>query len=96
LQHLLRQLAGDNLLLHFNDYTDQVLDGVICGLLTQQYFAVSDEQEATHNNSAIKGFHEEVFCDVALDVLMEELTADLDEDIQELLEQEKERNTFDL
>ena len=40
------------------------LTGVICGLLTQQYFAVSDEQEATHNNSAIKGFHEEVFCDV--------------------------------
>jgi len=40
------------------------LTGVICGLLTQQYFAVSDEQEATHNNSAIKGFHEKVFCDV--------------------------------
>ena len=40
------------------------LTGVICGFLTQQYFAVNDEQEATHNNVAIKGFHEEVFCDV--------------------------------
>jgi len=27
LQHLLSQLAGDNLSLYFNDYTDQVLDG---------------------------------------------------------------------
>ena len=27
LQHLLSQLAGDHLLLYFNDYTDQVLDG---------------------------------------------------------------------
>lgn len=26
LQHLLSQLAGDNLSLYFNDYTDQVLD----------------------------------------------------------------------
>ena len=40
------------------------LTGVICGLLTQQYLAVNDEQEATQNNSAVKGFHENVFCDV--------------------------------
>ena len=30
LQHLLSQLAGDNLSLYFNDYTDQVLDGESC------------------------------------------------------------------
>ena len=27
LQHLLSQLAGDNLSLYFRDYTDQALDG---------------------------------------------------------------------
>lgn len=27
LQHLLSQLAGDNLSLYFSDYTDQTLDG---------------------------------------------------------------------
>lgn len=96
LQHLSSQLAGDNLSLYFSDYTDQVLDGIICGLLTKQYLAVNDEVEATHSNSAITRFHEEVFCDLAMDVLMEELTAHLDEDIQELHESERERNTFDL
>ncbi|KAJ7333080.1 hypothetical protein OS493_018252 [Desmophyllum pertusum] len=96
LQHLLSQLAGDNLSLYFRDYTDQALDGMICRLLTQQYLAVNAEQQATQSNSAVKQFHGEVFCDVALDVLLEELTAHLDEDIQELLEQEKQRNTLDL
>lgn len=96
LQHLLSQLAGDNLSLYFRDYTDQALDGMICGLLTQQYLAVNNEQEATLSNSAVREFHQDVFCDVALDVVLEELTGHLDEDMQELLECEKQRNMFDL
>ncbi|XP_020602446.1 uncharacterized protein LOC110041496 [Orbicella faveolata] len=96
LQHLLGQLAGDNLSLYFRDFTDQSLDGMICGLLTQQYLAVNDEQEATQSNSAVREFHQDVFCDVALDVVLEELTGHLDEDIQELLEREKQRSMFDL
>lgn len=96
LQHLLSQLTGDNLSLYFNDYTDQLLDGLICGMLTHQYLAVGDEQEATQRNAGVKELHEEIFCDVALDVLMEELTAHLDEDMQDLLERERERNKLDL
>ena len=38
--------------------------GMIGGLLTQQYLAVNDELEATQSNSAIRKFHEELFCDV--------------------------------
>ena len=37
---------------------------MICGLLTQQYLAVNDEQEATQSNSAVREFHQDVFCDV--------------------------------
>jgi len=96
LQHLLSQVAGENFSLFFSDYTDQVLDGIICGGLTSQYLAVNDDLEATQSNSVLTGFHEEVFCDVALDVLTQELTAHLDEDMQELLELEKEKVSFDL
>ena len=37
---------------------------MICGLLTQQYLAVNNEQEATQSNSAVREFHQDVFCDV--------------------------------
>lgn len=37
---------------------------MICGLLTHQYLAVNDEQEATRNNSVVKEFHQDVFCEV--------------------------------
>lgn len=96
LQHLLSQLAGDSSSLYFSDYTDQVLDGIICGLLTSQYLAINDDLEATQSNSVVRRFHEKVFCDVALDVLMQELTAHLDEDLHELHESEKENYVFDL
>jgi len=96
LQHLLSQLAGDNLSLYFRDHTDQTLDGMMCGLLTQQYSVVNDDQKATQSNSVVREFHQGVFSDVALDIVLEELTGHLDEDIQELLEREKQRNMFDL
>lgn len=96
LQHLLSQLAGDNLSFHVRGYAQQALDGMLCGLLIRNYLAVNDQLEATQSSAAVKEFHEEVFCDVALDVLLEELTANLDEDMQDLLEHENQRNTFDL
>lgn len=96
LQHLLSQLAGDNLSFHVRNYTQQALDGMLCGLLIRNYLAMNDQLEATRGNPTVKEFHEEVFCDVALDVLLEELTANLDEDMQDLLEHEKQRDTFDL
>ena len=47
-----------------NVTTPCLLAGIICGLLTQQYLAVNDEQEATQSNSAVREFHQDVFCDV--------------------------------
>ena len=33
-------------------------------MLTHQYLAVGDEQEATQRNAGVKELHEEIFCDV--------------------------------
>ena len=33
-------------------------------MLTHQYLAVGDEQEATQSNAGVKELHEEIFCDV--------------------------------
>ena len=33
-------------------------------MLTHQYLAVGDEQEATQSNAAVKELHEEILCDV--------------------------------
>ena len=41
-----------------------VITGLICGMLTHQYLAVGDEQEATQRNAGVKELHEEIFCDV--------------------------------
>ena len=41
-----------------------VITGLICGMLTHQYLAVGDEQEATQSNAGVKELHEEIFCDV--------------------------------
>ena len=38
--------------------------GVICGLLTQQYSVVNDDQKATQSNSVVREFHQDVFSDV--------------------------------
>lgn len=37
---------------------------MICGLLTQQYLEVNDEQVATQSNSAVRRLHEAVFGDL--------------------------------
>ena len=41
-----------------------VITGLICGMLTHQYLAIGDEQEATQSNAGVKELHEEIFCDV--------------------------------
>ena len=41
-----------------------VITGLICGMLTHQYLAVGDEQEATQRNAGVKELHEEIFCGV--------------------------------
>lgn len=38
--------------------------GMICGLLTQQYSVVNDDQKATQSNSVVREFHQDVFSDV--------------------------------
>ena len=37
---------------------------MICGLLTQQYSVVNDDQKATQSNSVVREFHQDVFSDV--------------------------------
>ena len=41
-----------------------VITGLICGMLTHQYLAAGDEQEASQINAGVKELHEEIFCDV--------------------------------
>ena len=41
-----------------------VITGLICGMLTHQYLAIGNEQEATQRNAGVKELHEEIFCDV--------------------------------
>lgn len=37
---------------------------MICGLLSQQYSVVNDDQKATQSNSVVREFHQDVFSDV--------------------------------
>ena len=37
---------------------------MMCGLLTQQYSVVNDDQKATQSNSVVREFHQGVFSDV--------------------------------
>ena len=57
-----------------------VITGLICGMLTHQYLAVGDEQEATERNAGVKELHEEIFCDVVRTALCLQLLKTLCQD----------------
>ena len=57
-----------------------VITGLISGMLTHQYLAVGDEQEATQRNAGVKELHEEIFCDVVRTALCLQLLKRLCQD----------------
>ena len=57
-----------------------VITGLICSMLTHQYLAVGDEQEATQRNAGVKELHEEIFCDVVRTALCLQLLKRLCQD----------------
>ncbi|XP_048588480.1 uncharacterized protein LOC5511015 isoform X2 [Nematostella vectensis] len=95
LEHLLSLLAGNNLSLYLRDYTEETMDGLVCGQLIHQYLQVYDEKQKTLSNQALREFHLNLHTDLALDVILNELKAHLDEDMEDLLEKQKDADQID-
>merc|ERR1719433_1337683 len=61
LDYLLTHFSRDNISTYFNDYTEQVMDGMFAGPLIHQYLAVYKAREETRACAPIREFHEDIF-----------------------------------
>ncbi|KAM5132353.1 uncharacterized protein ACMZJ9_019151 [Mantella aurantiaca] len=89
LDDLLGLIGTHELQMFEKDSSGCLLDSIIFDVLLKEYVIIEQVQNSTFENFPAKSFHQNMFNDVALDIILTELNMLLVEDMEDILEYEQ-------